>query len=134
MNLTALASLGAGFALGAVAGYAAGGRLSEQRARFWVVSLAVVAVGMALDFAGLVMGRPWLAYGALGATAGAITGLRYGYLETARLFGPAPSMDGPEETAADGAVDEAQDPVEGDAAVDDAAGDGVDAHEGPAAG
>ena len=41
-----------------------------------------VVVFMVADFAGLVLGWPALAYGALGAMGGAITGLKYGYAES----------------------------------------------------
>ncbi len=62
---------------------------------------------MLADFAGLVLGWPWLAYGSLGAMGGAITGLKYGYAESIgvwrsidRVTGVEP-LEAPEAEAAD---------------------------------
>lgn len=76
--LAVLLGLLAGFAVG----FAGGSRVRGRSRRYWALNAVAVLVCMVADFAGLVLGWPALAYGALGAMGGAITGLKYGYAES----------------------------------------------------
>lgn len=73
-----LGGIGAGLALGEV--------VRGRPRRYWVLNVAAVAACMAADFAGLVLGWSPLAYGALGAMGGALTGLKYGYSESVGVW------------------------------------------------
>ncbi len=56
----------------------------------------------ALDLTGLVLGRQWLAYGALGLMAGLITGMKYGYSDSIGVW-RTPESTGEEGPAVEGA-------------------------------
>ena len=58
------------------AGLWLGERVRGRPKRYWALNGAAVFVCMLADFAGLMLGWPWLAYGSLGAMGGAITGLK----------------------------------------------------------
>jgi hypothetical protein len=97
-----LVAVAAGLLGGGIAGYRAGERVRGSRRWYWWMNAAVLLGCAALDFTGLVLGRPWLAYGALGLMAGLITGMKYGYSESMRVW-RAP------DTADEGASSEADD-------------------------
>jgi len=83
--MSSLANAGAvlaGLAIGGAGGWRLGGAARGNSARYWTFNALAVAVGMALDFAGLLQGWQWLGLGALGLMAGALTGLRFGYSDT----------------------------------------------------
>ena len=74
-----LSAVAAGLIVGGLAGYRIGGGI-QSRGGYWAANVAVVLGCMALDFAGLMTARYWLAYSALGLMGGLITGLKYGYV------------------------------------------------------
>lgn len=69
-----LGGIGAGLGLGEL--------VRGRPRRYWALNVAALAVCMAVNFVGLVLGWPLLAYGALGAMGGVLTGLKYGYSES----------------------------------------------------
>jgi hypothetical protein len=76
----------AGIAIGFWAGFAAGSRVSHLRSWvYWTLNLVALAVGLAVDVAGLSMGSLAAATFGIGLFAGAISGLKYGY---GRVLGP----------------------------------------------
>lgn len=81
-SLATVAAVLIGLGAGAVAGWFLGEAVRGAVGRYWVLSLAAVAVCMALDFAGLAQGIRWLSSGALGVMAGMLAGLRFGFLDT----------------------------------------------------
>ncbi len=74
-----LSAVAAGLALGGLAGFRFGGGI-QSRGGYWAANAAAVLGCMLLDFAGLMTGRYWVAYAALGLMGGLITGLKYGYV------------------------------------------------------
>jgi hypothetical protein len=77
-----------GMALGGLVGYQLGVRVRERRRAFWLLAGASVAVGLAVDLAGLATGRRWLAVGGLGLMFGLLTGLKYGGIAGVRIWDP----------------------------------------------
>jgi hypothetical protein len=83
--LTALAAL-AGIVLGFLAGFAAGRRISARPTWvYWLLNLAALAIGLAVDVAGLLIGSVPVAIFGLALFAGGISGLKYGYGRTLGL-------------------------------------------------
>jgi hypothetical protein len=98
-----LSAVAAGLVVGGLAGYRIGGHI-QSRGGYWTANFAAVLGCMALDFAGLVTARYWVAYSALGLMGGLITGLKYGRVASMGGWGSA-------ETSAPPAG-EAEEPVE----------------------
>jgi hypothetical protein len=98
--LPTLAPAVAGLLGGMALGFFLGGRVRGRVRLYWTLNVVVCASCVAADFAGLLLGWSWLAYGALGVMGGGIAGLRYGYSEGAavwRAVGPDESAEAPEE-------------------------------------
>ena len=72
-----IASVGGGLVCGGLAGLWLGEH-SRSRRTYWAANALALIGCAALNFAGLVSGNSWLAYGALGLMGGLITGLKYG--------------------------------------------------------
>ena len=92
-----LAAVAAGLAFGGLAGFKIGEGVRGSRSTYWALNILVVLGCAVLDFAGLVAGRYWLAYSAIGLMAGLITGMKYGYVDSMRVWrdtGPAESLAG----------------------------------------
>lgn len=88
------ALLGVLFGLGA--GFLVGRWTCATALRYWSTTALVVVVCMALDFAGLVTGRPLLAYGSLGLMGGTLWGMRFGrspVVGALRTTGPSESAE-----------------------------------------
>jgi hypothetical protein len=98
-----LAAVAAGLAFGGLVGFKIGEAVRGSRWTYWALNISVVLGCAVLDFAGLVAGRYWLAYSAIGLMAGLITGMKYGYVDSMRVWRGA----GPDDPLA-GAPDEAQ--------------------------
>ena len=81
--LIAIACAVGGLALGALVGFRLGENARGSRREYWGLNAAVVVGCGALNFAGLAWGRSWLAYGALGLMGGLITGMKYGFFDSA---------------------------------------------------
>jgi hypothetical protein len=74
-----LSAVAAGLVVGGLAGLRFGGGI-QSRGGYWAANVTAVLGCMLLDFAGLMTGRYWIAYSALGLMGGLITGLKYGYV------------------------------------------------------
>jgi hypothetical protein len=83
-----LSAVAAGLALGGLAGLRIGGGIQSRRG-YWTINIAVVLGCMVLDFAGLMAGRYWVAYSALGLMGGLITGVKYGFIGSTGGWRPA---------------------------------------------
>jgi hypothetical protein len=81
-----IASVFAGLALGALVGFRLGRGLGSSRRAFWAMSAAAVVCCGVLNYAGIVLGMRWVAFGALGLMGGLITGMKYGYFESADVW------------------------------------------------
>jgi hypothetical protein len=68
------------------AGFNLGAKVRGLPRRYWALNAAAILVCMLADFAGLVLGWPPLAYGALGLMGGSLTGLKYGYSESIGIW------------------------------------------------
>ena len=75
-----------GLGCGGLAGYRLGTSIRGRHRAYWSLNVAVVLVCASLDFAGLVLGVSWLAYSALGLMGGLITGMKYGYVDSMRVW------------------------------------------------
>jgi hypothetical protein len=102
-----LAAVAAGLVGGGLAGYRMGEIVRGSRRSYWVMNVGVLLVCAVLDFTGLVLGRPWLAYGALGLMAGLITGMKYGYSDSIRVW-QAPESTGEEGSTVECADEDAE--------------------------
>jgi hypothetical protein len=87
-----LACVAVGLVCGGLAGFWLGSRIRGERRVYWSLNAAAVVGCALLDFVGLVTGRYWLAYSALGLMGGLITGMKYGFVDSIRVWqdpGPA---------------------------------------------
>lgn len=92
----------AGLLGGGVGGYRLGRGVRGRRRAYWTLNVAVVLGCAVLDFAGLVLGQDALAYSAVGLMGGLITGMKYGYVDSMRVWGGAGAI----EAASDAAEEE----------------------------
>jgi len=79
----------AGLVLGFWGGFRLGGRIrraSNPRRTWWMAAVGAWLGGLAITFAGQVMGQLPLAVFGISLAAGAITGLKYGGAEFASVF------------------------------------------------
>ena len=86
--LAVIAAVLLGLLGGAVAGFRLGGWARGLPRRYWTLNGVAVGACMIADFIGILVGWPWLAYGAIGAMAGTLTGLKYGYSEALDVWKP----------------------------------------------
>jgi hypothetical protein len=84
--LVTILAVFAGLLGGIWVGLALGGRVRGRPRRYWALNGAALLVCMVADFVGLVLGWPWLAFGAIGVMGGMFTGLKYGYSESIGLW------------------------------------------------
>jgi hypothetical protein len=107
----------AGLVLGIFGGLRAGAWARGNAVRYWSLNAGAFFGSLGLDILGLFVRQPWLSYGAIGLMAGLITGLKYGYSPTLRVWEPPPPpAEEPDHAEAPG-VDEVRD------SADEAAGD-----------
>ena len=97
MLVLTIAGVAAGLLGGGVGGYRLGRGVRGRRRTYWTLNVAVVLGCAVLDFAGLALGQDALAYSAIGLMGGLITGMKYGYVDSMRVWGGAGEI----ETAAD---------------------------------
>ena len=83
-----------GLVLGALGGLRAGAWARGFAARYWTLNAAALLGSLGLDILGLFVRQPWLSYGSLGLMAGLITGLKYGYSPTLRVWEAVDAQDG----------------------------------------
>jgi hypothetical protein len=81
-----LGGVAAGLVFGGLVGHRIGERVRGRRRAYWALNVAVVLGCAGLDFAGLAMGSYWLAVSAIGLMAGLITGMKYGYVDSMRIW------------------------------------------------
>jgi len=93
-----VASVAAALLGGGLAGYGAGARIRGRTRAFFGLNVAAVIGCAALDLAALSFGQRLLGYSAIGLMGGLMTGIKYGYTDSLRLW-PEPD---PAETPADG--------------------------------
>ena len=110
-----LVGLAVGLGCGGLAGYRIGASIRGRRRAYWSLNVAVVLGCAALDFAGLVSGVNWLAYLALGLMGGLITGMKYGYVDSMRVWQEPGRTDLPEDPSTDASADQPHEPVAGSA-------------------
>jgi hypothetical protein len=105
----------AGLAVGGVAGYRIGKHVRGCRRDYWALNAATVLGCAALNYYGLVSGRHWLACAAIGLMGGAITGMKYGYVDSIRVWenpvstGVAP--DSPADSSEDELAEQAEESI-----------------------
>jgi len=107
-----LVGLAVGLGCGGLAGYRLGASIRGRRRAYWSLNVAVVLACAALDFAGLVSGVNWLAYSALGLMGGLITGMKYGYVDSIRVWQEPGSTELPAEASSDASTDQSPEPAE----------------------
>lgn len=100
-----------GVAVGGLAGFWIGGRVRGQRRAYWALNVVAVLACAAIDFAGLALGRPWLAYSAVGLMGGLITGMKYGYSDAMRIWRPTDSDGAPADIPAQSSTDSSTEPA-----------------------
>jgi hypothetical protein len=81
-----IASVVGALALGGLVGFRLGKSCGGSRRAYWAMNAAAVICCAALNFAGIIWGMRWLAYGSLGLMGGLITGMKYGYFESASVW------------------------------------------------
>jgi hypothetical protein len=91
-----IASVLGALALGGLAGFRLGKSCGTSRRAYWSMNGAAVICCAALNFAGIIWGMGWLAYGALGLMGGLITGMKYGYFDAANVWRSPPAREGTE--------------------------------------
>jgi len=94
-----------GLALGGLAGFALGERFRGRTRVYWTMNIVAVLGCAALDYVGLVSGRYWLAYSAVGLMGGMITGLKYGYSDSIAMRSSPDVADAPTDEAEDAPED-----------------------------
>ena len=68
-----------GLAVGGLAGFKLGSAVTGRRTRFWIIAIALLVLSTVLLAQALRIDAMWLAGAALGALAGGLTGLKYGW-------------------------------------------------------
>jgi hypothetical protein len=76
------------------------------------MNLTAILGCAALDFAGLVLGLYWLAYGAVGLMGGLITGMKYGYVDSMRIWAGPRTTDATTDASASVSTDSPAEPAE----------------------
>ena len=110
MNLAlTVVCVGASLLGGGLAGYRLGTYVRGRLGTYWILNLVALVGCAMLDFAGMATGHYVLGYSALGLMGGLITGMKYGYTDSLRIW-PDPE---PAETPADAAETPAIDSATG---------------------
>ena len=73
---------------GVWAGLALGSRARVKPKLYWALAVGAFLACMAANYAGLTTRQPWLSYGAIAAMGGLLTGTKYGYSESIKVWRP----------------------------------------------